>query len=212
MLPSAKTNDQASKTQSQDILSYNPSNAEKDQQQLTKMVRDRAVYEWTRLETIERNYQGLKASIRQKELDKVNNQVAKLSPETTAIAHALKTHTTLIDETMLELHASKEATDALQRSCLTVDKDLKNVKRTIDNLAREMEWDWQSRNKIDNAFGAVDITIEWLQQLVKRLSGGLASAAMGKISRALFSPAQMQTNYQSEKTIYQRPNYQSAGP
>ncbi|KZS05346.1 Uncharacterized protein APZ42_031494 [Daphnia magna] len=65
MLPSEKTNDQPSKTQSQDILSYNLYNAEKTQQPLTTMVRDRAVYELTRLKTIERNYQGLKASIKQ---------------------------------------------------------------------------------------------------------------------------------------------------
>ncbi|KAK4006744.1 hypothetical protein OUZ56_011902 [Daphnia magna] len=217
MLPSAKTIDQPSKTQPQDILSYNPSNAEKAQQQLTTIVRDRAVYELTRLETIERNYQGLKTSIRQsrnkrglvdgggkilnclfgvsttEDLDKVNNQVAKLSTETTAIVHALETHTTLINESMWELQARKEATDALQRSCLTLDKELNNTKRTIYNLAREMEWDWKSRDKVDDAFRAVDITIEWLQQLVERLSGGLASTAMRKISPTLFSPAQMQT-------------------
>ncbi|KZS10222.1 Uncharacterized protein APZ42_025362 [Daphnia magna] len=152
MLPSAKTNDQPSKTQTQDILSYNPSNAEKAQQQLTTIVRDRAVYELTRLETIERNYQGLKTSIRQsrnkrglvngggkilnwlfgvsttEDLDKVNNQVAKLPTETTAIVHALETHTTLINESMWELQASKEAADALQRSCLTLDKELNNAK------------------------------------------------------------------------------------
>ena len=217
IIPSAKASDRTSKIQTQDILSLIPSNAEKAQQQLTTIIRDRAASELTRLETIERNYQGLKASIIQKrnkrglvdgggkilnwlfgvstteELDKVNNQVAKLSTETTAIVHALETHTTLINETIWELQANKETTDALQRSCMTLDKELNNAKRTADNLAREIEWDWKSRDKIDNAFRAVDITIEWLQQLVERLSGGLASAAMEKISPALFPPTQLQT-------------------
>ncbi|KZS08317.1 Uncharacterized protein APZ42_027719 [Daphnia magna] len=170
MLPSATTNDQSSKTQSQDILSYNLSNAEKAQQQLTTMVRDQAVYELTRIETIERNHHGLKASIRQsrnqrglfdgggkilnwlfdvsttEELDKVNNQVAKLSTETTAIVNALETHATLINETMWELHASKEATDALQRSCLTLNKELNNAKRTINNLSREINGETERRS------------------------------------------------------------------
>jgi hypothetical protein len=55
-----------------------------------------------------------------------------------------------------------------------------------------MAWDWQSRDKIDNAFRAVDITIEWLQRLVERLNGGLASAAMERLSPVLFPPTQLQ--------------------
>ncbi|KAI9552642.1 hypothetical protein GHT06_020513 [Daphnia sinensis] len=226
--PSVKASHQQSKAQTQSILSYNPANAEKAQQTLTMMVRERAVYELTRLETIERNYQGLKASIRQsrnkrgladgggkilnwlfgvsttEELDKVNNQITKLSTETTAIVHALETHTTLINESIWELHANKDTTDALQRSCLTLDKELNNARRTIDNLAHEMEWEWKYRDKTDTAFRAVDITIEGLQQLVERLSGGLASAAMEKISPALFPPAQMQAVIAEIKT--QLPN------
>ncbi|KAK4013962.1 hypothetical protein OUZ56_026510 [Daphnia magna] len=197
MLPSATTNDQSSKTQSQDILSYNLSNAEKAQQQLTTMVRDQAVYELTRIETIERNHHGLKASIRQsrnqrglfdgggkilnwlfdvsttEELDKVNNQVAKLSTETTAIVNALETHATLINETMWELHASKEATDALQRSCLTLNKELNNAKRTINNLSREIKWDWKSQDKIDNAFRATGLHTDSTNNRVRDLTTGM---------------------------------------
>ncbi|KAK4024933.1 hypothetical protein OUZ56_010425 [Daphnia magna] len=51
-----------------------------------------------------------------------------------------------------------------------------------------MEWDWKSRDKKDNAFRAVDITLEWLQQLVERLSRGLASNRYGKnLLRPIFS-------------------------
>ncbi len=216
MLPSVRATDQTLKVQTQKSKTGNPYHAEKTQQQMMTIVRDRAVYELTRLDTIERNYRGLKESIKQKrnkrgmidgrgkilnwlfgvstteELDKVNNQVAKLSTETTAIVHALETHTTLINETLWELQASKETTDAFYQSCTTLDKELHNTQRTVDNLAREMAWDWQSRDKIDNAFRAVDVTIEWLQQLVERLSDGLASAAMEKISPTLLPPTQLQ--------------------
>ncbi len=98
----------------------------------------------------------------------------------------------IINETLWELQASKETTDAIYQSCTTLDKELHNTQRTVDNLAREMAWDWQSRDKIDNAFRAVDVTIEWLQQLVERLSDGLASAAMEKISPTLLPPTQLQ--------------------
>ncbi|KAK4025077.1 hypothetical protein OUZ56_010580 [Daphnia magna] len=64
-------------------------------------------------------------------------------------------------------------------------------KTKLPVLGSSSNKDFQTR--VDNAFRAVDITIEWLQQLVDGLSGGIASAAMGKISPALFSPAQMQT-------------------
>ncbi|EFX65713.1 hypothetical protein DAPPUDRAFT_117028 [Daphnia pulex] len=104
------------------------------------------------------------------------------------MVHALETHTTLINETMWELQASRETTDAPYQSCIALEKELHNTQRTVDNLAREMARDWQSRYKIDNPFRAVDITIEWLQRLVERLNGGLASAAMERISPALFPP------------------------
>ena len=192
-------------------------NTEKIQYMIAALVRERAIYELTRLETIEKDYLSLKTSLqknRQKrgmvdgggrilnwlfgvstteELDKVNNQVEKLSTETTAIVHAIETHTTLINETIWELQASKETTDALQRSCLTLDKDLANTRSTVDNLAREMKWDWKTRDKIDKAFRSVDLAIEWLQQLVSRLSNGLTYAAMDKLSPALFQPTQLQT-------------------
>ncbi len=124
ILPSVKTTDHTSRIQIQKSRPVGPNNSEKSHQQLTTIVRDRAVYELARLETIERNYRGLKESIKQKrnkrgmidgggkilnwlfgvstteELDKVNNQVAKLSTETTAMVHALETHTTLINETI----------------------------------------------------------------------------------------------------------------
>ncbi|KAI9558401.1 hypothetical protein GHT06_015181 [Daphnia sinensis] len=141
---SVKTSHQPFKAQPQSILSYNPTNAEKAQQTLTMMVRERAVYEQSR------NKRGLAkeggktlnwlfgVSTTEK-LDKVNNQITKLSTETTAIFHALKTHTTLIHETIWELHANKETTDALQRSCLTLDKELNNARRTINNLTPQMQ-------------------------------------------------------------------------
>ncbi|KAI9554996.1 hypothetical protein GHT06_020285 [Daphnia sinensis] len=178
------------------------------------MVRERAVYELTRLETIERNCQYLKASIKQsrnkrgladgggkilnwlfgvsttEELDKVNNQITKLSTETTAIVHALETHTTLINESIWELHANKNATDALQRSCLTLDKELNNARRTIDNLAHEMEWKWKYRDKTDTAFRATE------RRVSKR--------CYGKNLPALFPPAQMQAVIAEIKT--QLPN------
>ncbi len=174
ILLSVKTTDHTSRIQKS--KPGGPNNVEKSHQQLTTIVRDRAVYELARLETIERNYRGLKESIEQKrnkrgmingggkilnwlfgvstteELDKVNNQVAKLSTETTAMVHALETHTTFINETIWELQASRETTDALYQSCITLDKELHNTQRTVENLAREMAWDWQSRDKIDNAF------------------------------------------------------------
>jgi hypothetical protein len=56
-----------------------------------------------------------------------------------------------------------------------------------------MEWDWKTRDKIDKAFRSVDLAIEWLQQLVSRLSNGLTYAAMDKLSPALFQPTQLQT-------------------
>jgi cell division septum initiation protein DivIVA len=149
-------------------------NTEKIQYMIATLVRERAMYERTRLETIEKDYLSLKTSLkkyRQKrgmvdgggripnwlfgvstteELDKVNNQVEKLSTETTAIVHAIETHTTLINETRWELQANKKTTDALQRSCLTLDKELANTRNTVDNLSREMEWEWKTRDKIDN--------------------------------------------------------------
>ena len=156
-------------------------NTEKIQYMIAALVRERAIYELTRLETIEKDCLSLKTSLqknRQKrgmvdgggrilnwlfgvstteELDKVNNQVEKISTETTEIVHAIETHTTLINETIRELKAIKETTDALQRSCLTLDKDLANTRSTVDNLAREMEWDWKTRDKIDKAFRSVDL-------------------------------------------------------
>ncbi len=140
-------------------------NTEKIQYMIAALVRERAIYELTRLETIEKDYFSLKTSLQQnrqkrgmvdgggrilnwlfgvsttEELDKVNNQVEKLSTETTAIVHA----------------------------------------------------DWKTRDKIDKAFRSVDLAIEWLQQLVSRLSNGLAYAAMDKLSPALFQPTQLQT-------------------
>ena len=127
------------------------------------------------------------------ELERVNSQVAALSSETTTIVHAMETHTTLINETLWELQVSREASDATQRALVTLDKDLRNTKRATEDLAREMAWDWQSRDKLDNAFWAVDSTIEWLHQLLDRMSSGLASAAMEKLSPALFPPTQLLT-------------------
>ncbi|KAK4006676.1 hypothetical protein OUZ56_011834 [Daphnia magna] len=99
MLSSAKTSDQPSKTQSQDIISYNPSRAEKAQQQLTTMVRDRAKHtktgRWQR-----KILNWLFGVSTTEELDKVNNQIAKLSNEITAIVHALETHTTVINDSL----------------------------------------------------------------------------------------------------------------
>ncbi len=99
----------------------------------------------------------------------------------------------IINETLWELQASKEAADAIQRALTTLDKELRGTKRATEDLAREMAWDWQTRDKIDNAFWAVDSTIEWLHQLLDRLSSGLASAAMEKLSPVLFPPTQLLT-------------------
>ena len=75
-------------------------------------------------------------------------------PPKLTIVHALETHTTLINETIWELQTSKETTDTLYQSCITLDKDLHNTMRTVDNLACQVE---TSRDKIDNAFRAVDL-------------------------------------------------------
>ncbi|KAI9554994.1 hypothetical protein GHT06_020283 [Daphnia sinensis] len=73
-----------------------------------------------------------------------------------------------------------------------------------------MEWKWKYRDKTDTAFRAVDITIEGLQQLVERLSGGgeterrVSKRCYGKNLPALFPPAQMQAVIAEIKT--QLPN------
>jgi hypothetical protein len=67
----------------------------------------------------------------------------------------------------------QQTTDALHRSCLTLDKKFASTQNKVDNIARKMKWDWKMKDKIDKTFRSVDLAIEWLQQLVSQLSNGL---------------------------------------
>jgi hypothetical protein len=148
---------------------------------LTGVVRARATDELARLKIISANYKGLKASLQNSrkkrgiidgggkvlnwlfgvsttdELESVSKRVDRLSTESSAIVHELDTHTSLINETVWELRASVEATEALRRSCVTLDKEIASVERA--NFAREMWWDLQTQDKVGSAFRAVCQTL-----------------------------------------------------
>ncbi len=93
------------------------------------------------------------------ELEPVSKRVDRLSTVCSAIVHELDTHTSLINETVWELRASVEATEALRRSCVTLDKEIASAS---SNFSREMWWDLQTRDKVDSAFRVVSLAVTWL--------------------------------------------------
>jgi hypothetical protein len=134
------------------------------------------------------------------ELESVNKRVDRLSTESSAIVHELDTHTSLINETVWELRASVEATEALRRSCVTLDKEIASVERASSNFAREMWWDLQSRDKVDSAFRAVSLAVTWLEDFTLRLGIGMATTASGLLSPSLFPPVQLRSALEEIKS------------
>nr|CAH0102049.1 unnamed protein product [Daphnia galeata] len=174
-----------------------PANENKSSAWLTGVVRARATDELARLKIISANYKGLKASLQNSRkrrgiidgVGKVLNWLFGVS--TTDELESLDTHPSLINETVWELRTSVEATEALRRSCVTLDKEIASVKRASSNFAREMWWDLQTRDKVDSAFRAVSLAVTWLEDFTLRLGIGMATTASSLLSPSLFPPAQL---------------------
>lgn len=115
------------------------------------------------------------------ELEKVNHRVNQLSTESTMIAHALEDHTSLINETMWEIHANAESLFKLSTTLSTLEREMQRNDLRIGNVLKDFEYTWISTVKADEAFRAVDITMDWLEEYINSLGIGLATIAMERL-------------------------------